>query len=220
MGYDAGCTMGRRVWAIVRALSVRGCKASPFSLSVSPCVLSLSLSLSLSPRLEPASGFHYFIIFKHVTFLARLSLSLFLSIFISVSLSISLGVAERRWKKTCWKSHNRSVQPLLGIINVDRWTSLPRRRVNSHRPLARRGRREKLERIFFHEHLSSRGVRARQSMQLTFVSSLNLSKEETRRGNAPARRRRALFTHQRIMDTLLILLCIHRVLRVRLESIE
>lgn len=111
MGYTGG-TMGRRVWAIVRALSGRNARRA-FSNHLSPLYLcpslsiylpfSLCLSSSLSLRLflfsilhlEPASSLHYFIIFKHVTFLARLrslSLSLF---YLPLSLSFSLGVAVR-----------------------------------------------------------------------------------------------------------------------------
>lgn len=68
--------------------------------------------------------------------------------FFSKALSLSFSLTGRggaTLEKTCWKSHNRNVQPLLDIINVDRWTSLPWRRVNSCRSW-----REKLDRIFFH----------------------------------------------------------------------
>lgn len=117
MGYGAGRTMGRRVWAIVRALSVRGRKASPFSLSlslfISPCV---SLSASNRPRALPL--FYYF---QTRHFFSEL-------LFLSLSFAL-VGRGGATLEKTCWKSHNRNVRPLLDIINVDRWTSLPWRRV-------------------------------------------------------------------------------------------
>lgn len=75
-------------------------KASLLSLSFSlfpSTYLSLLLSLSISNA--HASNLHYFIIFKHVTFLARLFF---------VSLSLFLGVAERRCKKKKIKKHVRN----------------------------------------------------------------------------------------------------------------
>lgn len=100
--------MGCRVWAIVRALSGRERKAS--SLSLSPSFF-FFLSFSLFFFLFPSrTGLHYFIIFKHVTFLTRdRSFSLFLS-----------GRGKAMLQKNMLEIVQSGRPALLDIINVDR----------------------------------------------------------------------------------------------------
>lgn len=87
MEYSATAQWDGRVWAIVRALS--GCERKASSLSFSlaffiSLFLPLVLFLSLSSHF--GLGLYYFIIFKHVTFLARLfSLSFTVSLLLPLS---------------------------------------------------------------------------------------------------------------------------------------
>lgn len=162
--------MGRRVWAIVRALSGRT-QGEP-SLTIShpsiflylplsfslflylsiflfPLCLSSSLSLRLFLfsilHLEPAWSLHYFIIFKHVTFLARLR-SLSPS---SPSLLLSLSPSLWAWRCATLQKNMLEIATgldpaLLGVINVDGWTSSP---AEGDLSLGSQSRRV---RIFFH----------------------------------------------------------------------
>lgn len=154
--------MGRRVWAIVRALSGRTQGEPSLTISHPSIFVSLSLSIflfplsfffSVSPSLPlfhspPRTGLEppLFYYFQTRHFFSETALSLSPSspsLLLSLSLLLSGRGGARRCKKNMLEIATGR-PALLGVINVDGWTSSP---AEGDLSLGSQSRRV---RIFFH----------------------------------------------------------------------